>query len=201
MLFETKYWFVVLLAILVAAMATVFLLYFKNRANRTLTKGQIWFLSVLRFLSVFFIAYLLLSPFVQTLKKNIQNPVIITAWDNSGSIISTQDSVKVASEIATMKSAFSNELAKKYSIQRYTFGENTSLLNTLNFSEKKSDYSNLITTVVNNHFNENVGALILIGDGIYNQGKNPVNLIDKINFPIYTIGLVDTSQITDARIQ
>ncbi len=201
MLFETKYWFVVLVAILVAAMATVFLLYFKNRANRALTKGQIWFLSVLRFLSFFFIAFLLLSPFVQTLKKNIQNPVIITAWDNSGSIISTQDSVKVASEIATMKSAFSNELAKKYSIQRYTFGENTSLFNTLNFSEKKSDYSNLITTVANNHFNENVGALILIGDGIYNQGKNPVNLIDKINFPIYTIGLGDTSQVTDARIQ
>ena len=47
----------------------------------------------------------------------------------------------------------------------------------------------MISTIANNHFNENIGALIIAGDGIYNQGKNPVNLTDEINFPVYTVGI------------
>lgn len=199
--FGTRYWFIILLAILVASVAVVLLSYFKNSANKELTKTQTKVLILLRFLSFFFIAFLLLSPFVRSLKRINQNPVIITAWDNSGSIISTQDSIKVTSEIATIRAAISNELAKDYSITNYTFGEKTTPFKQLNFAEKKSDYSNAITTIADNHFNENIGAVILIGDGIYNKGKNPVNLTGEINFPIYTIGLGDTSQVTDSRIE
>lgn len=83
----------------------------------------------------------------------------------------------------------------------YSFGESTNGIDNLRFDEKKSDYSKLISTVSNNHFNENIGALIIAGDGIYNQGKNPVNLTSEINFPIYTIGFGDTTRVVDSRIQ
>ncbi len=199
--FGTKYWFIILLAIILASAAVLLLLYFKNKANKELTKTQIGVLMTLRFLSFFLIAVLLLSPFIRNLKKITQNPVIIAAWDNSGSMISTQDSVKTATEISKIKSAISNELGNSYSIINYAFGEKTTPLESLNFNEKKSDYSNLITTISNNHFNQNIGAVILIGDGIYNEGKNPVNLTNKINFPVYTVGLGDTTRITDAGIQ
>jgi hypothetical protein len=83
----------------------------------------------------------------------------------------------------------------------YSFGQSTKLVEDLNFKEKKTDYSEVINTVINNHFNENIGAMILVGDGIYNQGKNPVNLLSEVNFPIYTIGFGDTTEIMDSRIQ
>jgi hypothetical protein len=142
-----------------------------------------------------------LSPFIKTLKKITRNPLIIVAWDNSNSIVSTPDSVNIASEIAKIRENVSNELSTKYSILEYTFGEKAKRLNELNFSEKKTDYSELISTVVNNHFNENIGALILVGDGINNQGKNPLNLLNEVNFPVYTIGFGDTTEVVDSKIQ
>jgi hypothetical protein len=199
--FGIKYWFIFLLAAILAASGIALLMYFRNKDNNELSKNRVWFLMTLRFFSFFIIAFLLLSPFIKTLKKITRNPVIIAAWDNSSSIISTPDSVKIANEIKKIREQVKNELSSKYSVVEYSFGENTKLLEELNFTEKKTDYSEVINAVVNNHFNENIGALILVGDGINNQGKNPVNLMNEINFPIYTIGFGDTTEIVDSRIQ
>ncbi|MBT3383388.1 MAG: hypothetical protein HN778_05650 [Prolixibacteraceae bacterium] len=199
--FGTKYWLILLLAILGATLGVVVLLYFKNKANNELSKNQLRILITLRFLSFFLIAFLLLSPFLKNLKKITQNPIIIAAWDNSGSIVSTVDSVRVASEINQLKNKIENELGSSYSLINYLFGEETSLGERLDFTGKKSDYNELISTVHNNHFNENIGALIIAGDGIYNQGKNPANLTGEINFPVFTIGLGDTTGLVDSRIE
>ncbi|HSO86280.1 MAG TPA: hypothetical protein VLQ91_07005 [Draconibacterium sp.] len=199
--FGIKYWFIFLLAAILAASGVALLMYFRNKDNNELSKNRIWFLMTLRFFSFFTIAFLLLSPFIKTLKKITRNPVIIAAWDNSSSIISTPDSVTIAAEIKNIREQVKSELSSKYTVVEYSFGENAKLLEELNFTEKKTDYSDVINAVVNNHFNENIGALILVGDGINNQGKNPVNLMNEINFPIYTIGFGDTTEIVDSRIQ
>ncbi len=199
--FGTKYWVIIILAVTIAAAGFALLLYFKNRDNKELTKTQVRILAALRFLSVFTIAFLLLSPFIRNLKKITKNPIIITAWDNSSSMVSTLDSIKTANEIKQVRDALSGNLESSYSIVEYSFGENTSVFKSLNFSEKKSDYSEVISSIANSHFNENIGAVIVAGDGIYNQGKNPVNLLNEINFPVYTIGFGDTTKIVDSRVQ
>lgn len=199
--FGTKYWFIILLALVIATAGIVLLLYFKNKTNKELAKHQLYLLVILRFLSVFTISFLLLSPFVRNLKKITKNPVIITAWDNSSSIISSLDSVKSAAEVVLSRNTLLSELETSYSVVEYSFGESTNRVKELNFDEKKSDYSDLIATAVNNHFNENIGALIIAGDGIYNQGKNPLNLLSDVNFPVYTIGFGDTTEVVDSRIQ
>jgi len=101
--FATTYWLPVLLAILTASAGVVLLLYFRNKENKELSKNQVRLLMVLRFLSFFLIAFLLLSPFIRNLKKITRNPIIITAWDNSSSLISTEDSSAVSNEISQMK--------------------------------------------------------------------------------------------------
>jgi len=131
----------------------------------------------------------------------VRHPLIIAAWDNSGSVVSTADSVELAEEIINLKSMISKELGDDYTLLNYSFGQETEVNKDLDFSEKKSDYSQLITTLVNNHFHEKIGALILTGDGIYNQGKNPVNMLSDINYPVYAIALGDTTELADARLQ
>lgn len=184
-----------------AALGISLILYFRNKENRELSKNQVAVLMALRFLSFFIIAFLLLSPFIKNLKKVTRNPLIIAAWDNSTSIVSTPDSINIADEITKIRTQVNGELSEKYSVLEYSFGEQAKRLEELNFSGKKTDYSELISTVANNHFNENIGALILVGDGINNQGKNPVNLLNEVNFPIYTIGFGDTTEVVDSRIQ
>ena len=199
--FGIKYWFIFLLAAIVAALGVSFILYFRNKENRELGKNQVAVLMTLRFLSFFLIAFLLLSPFIKNLKKITRNPLIIAAWDNSGSIISTPDSINIEAEISKIREQVNGELSEKYSVLEYSFGEQAKRLENLNFSEKKTDYGELISTVASNHFNENIGALILVGDGINNQGKNPLNLLEDVNFPIYTVGFGDTTDVVDSRIQ
>jgi hypothetical protein len=199
--FGVKYWFIILLAAIIAALGIALLLYFRNKENLELSKKRVWLLMSLRFFSFFIIAFLLLSPFIKNLKKITRNPIIIAAWDNSSSIISTPDSVNIAAEIANIRENITNELSSAYSLVEYSFGQKTQLLEEFSFEEKRTDYSELINAVVNNHFNENIGALILVGDGIYNQGKNPVNMMNDVNFPVYTIGFGDTTEIVDSRVQ
>ncbi len=199
--FGIKYWFILLPVIIIASAGIVTILYYKNRKNNELSKNQVRILTILRFLSVLLIAFLLLSPFIKNLKKIVQNPVIIAAWDNSASMVSVPDSTKIKTEIGKIEQQISEELGNSYQLINYSFGESTQQNRELDFSEKNSNYSELISTINNNHFNENIGAVIILGDGIYNRGKNPVNLADEINYPVYTLGLGDTLDVTDARIE
>ncbi len=199
--FGEKYWFISLLAILLAAVGLAFMLYFKNKDNQALKKSQVSILAALRFLSFFLIAFLLLSPFLRNARKFVRNPVIIAAWDNSGSVTAIGDSAEIASRMTQIRKNVSDELEKDYRVIQYTFDQETQTEGSLDFSGKKSDYSRLISTISNNHLNDNIGAVVIMGDGIYNQGKNPVNMAGEVTFPVYSIGAGDTTEITDARIQ
>ncbi len=199
--FGIKYWFILLIAVALAATGVVIMLYFKNKANKELSKIQVRTLMALRFLSFFFTAILVLSPFFRTLKKMVQDPIIVVAFDNSGSMVISQDSLAEARNITSVKENIKKQLGADFQIIEYTFGENAVNNSDLTFSDKKSNYSNLLSAVNNNHFNQNLGAVILAGDGIYNRGENPVNLLNDINFPVYTIAFGDTTIIPDSRIQ
>ncbi len=199
--FGTSYWFIFLLAFTLAAVGVSFLLYFRNKANDVLSRLQLRLLMALRFLSFFLIAFLLLSPFLRNLKKIVQNPVIVAAWDNSSSMVSGPDSLAIKQLLSDLNRELIEGLGNDFDLIEYHFGEETHPGEPLTFDDKKSDYSGLITTVSNNHFNQNLGAVIVVGDGIYNQGRNPINLLDEVSFPIYTIGLGDTSVVSDAWIQ
>ena len=45
--------------------------------------------------------------------------------------------------------------------------------------------------------NRNVGAMILLTDGIFNTGTNPYYKAEKVDFPVYTVGLGNTELTTD----
>lgn len=199
--FGIKYWFILLLAITISSVGIAAILYYKNKALDELSKTQRSLLMSLRFLAFFLIAFLLLSPFIRNLKRITQNPVIITSWDNSGSVVSHTDSVQMAEAIKTAKAKIEKNLGTDFELISYTFGEETTAKKNLNFTEKRSNYSALVSTIINNHFNQNIGALIVAGDGIYNEGKNPLNMLDQVDFPIFSIGYGDTTIVADARVQ
>jgi hypothetical protein len=199
--FGIKYGILFIPVILVTAAGIVLLLYYKNRETGELTKGQRGILMTLRFLSFGLVAVLLLSPFLRNIKKIVQQPLIIAAWDNSGSLVSAADSLHVASEVSQLREKINTALGNTYPVVHYTFGQEVIREKLPDFSAKKSDYSRLLSTLTTDHFNEHIGAVILTGDGIYNQGQNPLNMLDEFSFPVYTIGLGDTTAITDAGIQ
>jgi hypothetical protein len=198
--FEQKYWALVLIISLLFAVGLTLILYFRNEDTRDLTVVQKRILMALRFLTVFFVSALFTAPLIKTLKRITELPVIVLAVDNSLSMKGLPGTPDHTSDITKMAEKISKAMEDKFNVVQYTFGGKTTLQNVPDYSEKGSDYSQMMQSVYDNHFNENIGALVIIGDGNYNSGENPQNTVKKFHFPVYAIGTGDTTSMKDARI-
>ncbi len=88
-----------------------------------------------------------------------------------------------------------------FQVDYWTFGEHAQKSDTVNYSEVRSNYSELLETITDNYFAPTIGALVIIGDGLYNSGADPVYKSKSLPFPVYTIGVGDTTLNTDAAIR
>lgn len=184
----------ILLALLTSS-AISFLLYYKNPENSSLSASQKGFLAFLRFFSLFLIFLFLLSPLFRNVKKIAQLPILAVAIDNSLSVKAPTGSFD------QLTKAINDRFSRDHQVEFWSFGEKVKANGPITGTERRSDYGSLIKTLKNNYINMNVGALVLIGDGIYNQGQNPLNFVSGLKFPIYTIGVGDTTQRVDAAIR
>ena len=172
-----------------------YLLYFRNSQNTGLTNYQKIFLVVMRFLSLFLIFLFLLSPLIERIKKIRQLPILAVAFDNSQSVQA------YASSFSQFKQSLGDRFSDNYQLEFWSFGEKVEKTENLTGTDRRSNYGQLINTLKSNYINKNIGALILFGDGIYNQGQNPENLASGLRFPVYSLGVGDTTRKTDAWIR
>jgi hypothetical protein len=191
---EYPLWFLIFCILLGAGITA--LLYYKNKKYNIPRKLE-WILSVLRFLSVTIIAFLLLSPLVKTIVRNVEKPVIIIAQDNSESITINKDSVFYNNTYPEKLKKFIEDVSDKFEVKTYSFGENVSDTLSFSYKDKITNISSFFDEIQTRYTNRNVGALILATDGLYNEGKNPLYASDFASFPIYTVALGDTTVYKD----
>jgi hypothetical protein len=180
--------------IIVAAALSIFL-YFRNSDNQNLSFVQKVFLVFLRFLSLTLIGFLLLSPLIERTHKVKQLPVLAVAFDNSQSVKSYQSLYEQL--VKSLKDKFFDD----YQLDFYSFGEKVENRENFTGTDRRSDYGQVIKQIKNNYVNKNIGALILFGDGIYNQGQAPEDLAPELKFPVYSVGVGDTVRKIDAIIR
>lgn len=193
-------WYYFLICLLVG-FAFAFILYFKNKKNVDVPKKINTTLLVLRFLSVSVITFLLLNIFLKQVKNDTQNPTILVAIDNSSSITALADSLFVKNEFLKKLEALKKNIGENFTVKTILFGNKTLLAEQPTFTEKETDIENLISDIENNYSNQNIGALIIASDGIYNKGANPIYGIEKLGYPVYTIAMGDTNEVKDVSIQ
>lgn len=176
-------------------------LYFKNKKNVDVPKKIITTLLVLRFITVSCIIFLLLNIFLKQVKNETQNPTILLAIDNSSSMIALADSTFIKNEFLKKLNIFKKNVSEKFLVKTILFGSKIDVKDQPTFNEKETDIDNLIFEVENNYSNQNIGALIIASDGIYNKGANPIYNVEKLGYPVYTIAVGDTNEIKDVAIQ
>ena len=184
----------ILLALL-AALSISFFVYYRNSENSILSPLQKGILAFLRFASLFLVFMFLLSPIIRKTKKIKQLPILAVAFDNSLSVQPQTESFE------QIKKTINDRFSDDYQVEFWSFGEKVESDGPITGNEKQSDYGQLIKTLKSNYINKNIGALILAGDGIYNQGQNPVNFASGLKFPVYSIGVGDTTLKVDAAIR
>lgn len=199
---EYSLWFILLCVALGVIFA--FALYFRNR-NTDFDKRAAIVMSVLRGVSVTLISILLLAPMLKLSVRESDKPLLIFAIDNSESMASTQDSTFYRSDFQVKMDKLIHDFGDKYEIKTYLIGETNKIASDnepfkADFTDKATNISSLFEEVDNLYANHNVGAMVLVSDGIYNSGSNPQYQAEKLKFPIHTVATGDTTIQTDALI-
>ncbi len=176
-----------------------FSLYFRDIKNEFPRYLKI-LLALVRFVAVFLISFLLLSPFIRSISKEKEKPIIILAVDNSQSVLLNADSSEYKNNLLREIDRLSSGLSGIAEVRQYIFGDKVYQLGiektfsgSVKFTDQVTDISGLVAELGNLYTNLNVGALILATDGIYNTGANPVYQAKEWPHPVYTVALGDTS--------
>ena len=197
---EYSFWWLLLIALFATALS--YLLY-KN--DKYLKDIKIWLKSLLftvRFISIFLISFFLIKPFISDLKKEIVKPQLLILQDNTQSIRLTKDSLYYLNEFKSKHREF-EQLLTENSIEyiNYSFSDSIVQSSYFDYSSKTTNISEALTQALDINIDNNIGGILLLSDGIYNQGFDPYYLSQKIHSPIYTIGLGDTTTKSDLMIQ
>jgi hypothetical protein len=186
--------FCVLLGLLYAGFA-----YYRNKKNTEIARGVIVALFSFRLLSVTVISFLLLVPFIKTINSNVEKPVLIIAADNSRSILASGKNY--AAEVNAKTKELKEKLSEDFEVRFHSFGEKAGEPDSLNFSERSTNFSLLFEELETRYSNKNIGALIVLSDGIYNAGQNPVYANNLKHVPVYSVLLGDTTLRKDLFIK
>jgi hypothetical protein len=198
---EYSWWF--LMFCVAIGIAFAYLLYgrksfvFHEKENKFWKYG----LATLRFLSTSLIAFLLLSLLVKTKKTEEEKPIILLLQDNSSSLNVSFGNYITKDKYAQQLASLQEKIKDKYELISYNFGDALKDFQSPNYSEKETDISNAIDELFVRHGSQNIGAVILATDGIFNKGNSPLYNKNSILVPFYTIALGDTTLKKDALIK
>ena len=188
---ESPLWFSIFC--LMAGMAYASLLYYRDTK---LVEVKPWLkilLASLRFVVVTLLAFLLLSPLLKTIFREVEKPVIVVAQDNSESLVIGKDSSFYKKDYKEKLNSFIQKLSDKYEVRTYSFGDKISSTIPFDYSDKQTDISSLMDEIDTRYANRNLGAVVLCSDGLYNKGEDPVYASENIKAPVFTVALGDTT--------
>ncbi|HEY4198512.1 MAG TPA: hypothetical protein VGM63_23390, partial [Mucilaginibacter sp.] len=141
-----------------------------------------------RSIAVFILSFLLIAPLVRSVAYNPQKPLILIAQDNSQSISLFNKAALPADALSKLK----QQLGDQYDVREFNFGRDLKDGLSDKFDGKQTNISSAIHQLNDRFVNQNIGALILATDGLYNQGSDPRYEAKNLKTSIYTIALGDT---------
>lgn len=196
--FQYPAWFLILCALL--GLGYALLLYYRDDTFREQAPRLSRWLGVLRWLTVTILSALLLSPLLKSVLTETKKPVVVLAQDASesvGSALQGQTLEQYKQNWQNLREA----LAGDYEVHELAFGDEVREGVDFKFEDKVSNLSEALRDVYDRYGAQNLGAVILASDGIYNEGSNPAYSGAQIAAPVYTVALGDTTPKKDLLVK
>lgn len=179
-----------------------FVLYRNDSKLAEFSTVLISFLAVLRGVLVCLLASLLLAPLILYQTKKIEKPKVIIAQDVSESILLNKDSLYYQDSLPLLLDGLRANLDDDFEVYHYFFDQDLRKADSFaTYSGQITNFDVLFEGIEERYSNRNMGAVVLLSDGIYNQGSNPIYQLQSGNYPIYSVALGDTSFHLDFRVQ
>jgi len=154
----------------------------------------------LRFLTITLLSALLLSPLLKSVITETKKPVVVLAQDHSESL-STELRGEGLDKYRDNWNALRDALSENYEVHELAFGDEVRETVDFKFVDKVTNLSQLMRDVYDRYGGQNLGAVIVASDGIYNEGSNPAYADVQLNAPVYTVALGDTTPKKDLPIK
>ncbi len=197
LIFEQSPWLIIVCLAVGALYA--FLLYQKKTAwSKTLNYG----LAFLRFVVVSVLCFLLLlNPLMRQINNTEEKPSVVFAIDNSQSIPESTDTSKLNKlyqDLEKIRQDLQNA-GIDTEIQSLDLANTPKDIRSIQANLPATNLSAMLGNVQNNYENRNLDKVVLVSDGIYNQGISPA--FRNFGFPVFTLGLGDTTRQKDIKLQ
>ncbi len=184
----------------IAALLFAVSLYFKDSRIKENKTWLPYILGVFRFFTVLGILFLLLMPLLKRFIAEKQKPVVVILQDKSASIQASTEAFTLEA-LSTKMVSLENNLSEKYDVVELSFGENLAVTPTDSINTASTNISSPLEYISETFEDQNLGAIILTSDGIFNEGKNPLYADMQLAVPIYSVPLGDTVIRTDILIK
>ncbi len=196
--FQYPAWFLLLCVLL--GLGYAFLLYYRDTTFRDQAPRLHLWLGLLRFLTVTLLSALLLSPLLKSLLTETKKPVVVLAQDQSESAATDLQGPALETYKQNWQS-LRDGLAENYEVHELTFGDQVREGVDFTFTDKVTNLSELLKGVYDLYGGQNLGAVVVATDGIYNEGSNPAYVDVAIAAPVYTVALGDTTPKKDLLVK
>lgn len=189
-LFQSSPWWVV--GCLVAGIGYAVALYQADAPwGRRLNLG----LAALRAVVVSTLCFLLLNFLLRQVTTSVEKKTVVLAVDNSESVGPSGSPLLVP-----LRELQSQLRAKGFEVEVQTLTDAAApTLDSLNFREKTTNLSALLSRVKSTFEGRNVTDVVLLSDGIVNQGASPT--YGTYPFPIHTLAVGDTTPRRDVNLK
>ncbi|MDB5240219.1 MAG: hypothetical protein JWP57_844 [Spirosoma sp.] len=160
-------------------------------------------LAALRFVVVSLLCFLLLNPLIRSLRTLTEKPKVVLAVDNSESVAAAGRPA-LNRTLAGLQAIRQQLIAKGLDVSVRTFGDTITNegdpdLTQIPFTQRTTDLSGLLSGVRSDYEGRNLTDVVLVSDGIFNQGVSPT--FGQYPFAVQTVGLGDTIPKRDIQLK
>lgn len=195
-------WLIIILALLVALIITYF--YYK-RTVPELSKSRKVLLFSMRTVALALLIFIIFEPIFTTISGKFIEPKIAVLLDNSASMsIDYQNHNR--KEI--YRKAIDDLNLNKYSdrLKTVSFDKGFRMLynpafDSLTLNGNFTNIANSLKLLSAEFREENVRAVLLLSDGVFNSGGNPIYEAEVLGMPVYTLGIGDTIRPKDIAVK
>lgn len=200
--FNTSTFIIILLA---AAASGVAILFYRHTLP-PIPRSKRIALTTLRAVALTLLLVLLFEPLLRVVTTSQQPPTFAVLVDQSKSMAITDKQGDRAAQVKDIIAHQSLEhIVPEGNIRYYSFGVDVNqqeefTADSLKLNEDGTDISSALRALVEDKARFNIDAAMLLSDGSYNLGQNPLHEAERLGMPLYTVGIGDSSEQKDLLI-
>ena len=184
-----------------------------RRTLPALSPGWRWGLGTLRFVALTLLCFLLLEPVARQVERIEQPPLLALLVDNSESLRVTmgapgdtsatrpRDAIRSALQSLSTDAAAPRVFAFDNMARAVAMETPAAASDSLSFDGARTDLTTALQSMRDALSSENLQGVVLLSDGQYNTGRNPLYVADRFPVPIHTVTLGDTTRQRDLQIR